>query len=127
MGHRFTKHYTREEASALLPKIRQWLEDLSKLGTKVRHLDGEFKPVLRSGVDLGGDRVSSWVRAMIRFQEILGEFERGEIQLKDIERGLIDFQAFVGGKEVFLCWEKSEKDVEFWHDLDTGFAGRECL
>jgi hypothetical protein len=64
---------------------------------------------------------------MIGFQEILGEFERGEIQLKDIERGLIDFPAFVGGKEVFLCWEKSEADVEFWHDLDTGYAGRECL
>jgi hypothetical protein len=29
MSHRFTKHYTREEATALLPKIRQWLEDLS--------------------------------------------------------------------------------------------------
>jgi hypothetical protein len=28
---------------------------------------------------------------------------------------------------VFLCWEQDEDDIEFWHDLDTGYAGRERL
>ena len=35
--------------------------------------------------------------------------------------------SIVGGKEVFLCWEKDEEDIEFWHDLDAGYAGRERL
>jgi hypothetical protein len=39
----------------------------------------------------------------------------------------VDFPAIIGGKEVFLCWEKSEDDVEYWHDLDSGFGGREPL
>jgi hypothetical protein len=47
--------------------------------------------------------------------------------LKDLERGLIDFPAIIGGKEVFLCWEQDEEDIEFWHDLDAGYAGRERL
>ena len=51
------------------------------------------------------------------------EFQRREIQVKDIDRGLIDFPALLGGKEVFLCWEQDEEDIEFWHDLDAGYAG----
>ena len=31
MKHHFEKHYTREEANALLPQIRQWLERLNRL------------------------------------------------------------------------------------------------
>ena len=50
-----------------------------------------------------------------------------ESQIKDLERGLIDFPAIVAGREVFLCWEQDEDDIEYWHDLDTGYAGREKL
>jgi len=60
-------------------------------------------------------------------QELLSEFQRREIFIKDIERGLVDFPAIVGDKEVFLCWEQDEDSVEFWHDLETGFGGRERL
>ena len=55
------------------------------------------------------------------------EFQSREIQIKDLERGLIDFPAIRGGREIFLCWEKDEEDIEYWHELDTGFAGREKL
>jgi hypothetical protein len=40
---------------------------------------------------------------------------------------LIDFPALIGDKEVFLCWEKDEDDIEYWHDIDSGYAGREPL
>ena len=40
---------------------------------------------------------------------------------------LIDFPAIIGGREVFLCWEQDEDDIEFWHDIDAGYAGRERL
>jgi hypothetical protein len=60
-------------------------------------------------------------------QEVLAEFQRRRIIIKDLERGLIDFPAIMGGKEVFLCWEQDEEEIEFWHDLDIGFSGRERL
>ena len=66
-------------------------------------------------------------RAKVDMQEVLGEFQRRQIQIKDVERGLIDFPAVIAGKEVFLCWEQDEEDIEFWHDLDSGYAGREPL
>jgi hypothetical protein len=49
------------------------------------------------------------------------------ITLRDIERGLIDFPALAGGRQVWLCWELGEEDVEFWHELDTGFGSRRPL
>ena len=67
------------------------------------------------------------VRLLADLDGVLREFQRREIQIKDIERGLVDFPAIIGGKEVFLCWEQDEEDIEFWHELDAGYAGRERL
>jgi len=60
-------------------------------------------------------------------QQILTEFQRREIFIKDLSRGLVDFPAMIGGEEVFLCWESDEDDIEFWHDLESGYGGREKL
>jgi hypothetical protein len=76
---------------------------------------------------VGGGSVNAWVRILADLESVLVEFQRREIQVKDLDRGLLDFPAIVGGKEVFLCWEQDEEDVEFWHDLDAGYAGRERL
>jgi hypothetical protein len=77
--------------------------------------------------DLGGELVNNWVRTMAEVKQVLLEFYHREIQIKDLERGLIDFPALMDGKEVFLCWEQADKDIEYWHDLDAGYAGREPL
>ncbi len=127
MEHRFAKHYTREEAQALLPQLRQWLKRLNALRRDVERSDKRLTSLMHPGNDLGGDLVNQWIRALAEMQEVLGEFQRREIQIKDLERGLVDFPAIIGGKEVFLCWEQDEDTVEFWHDLDTGYSGRERL
>lgn len=127
MGHRFDKHYTREEAQALLPQLREWLKRLNELRHEVERSDKRLSSLMHPGHDLGGDLVNKWIRTLAEMQELLGEFQRRDIQIKDLERGLVDFPAIIGGKEVFLCWEQDEDSVEFWHDLDTGYSGRERL
>ena len=49
------------------------------------------------------------------------------ITLRDIERGLIDFPAVAGGRQVWLCWQLGESGIAFWHDLETGFGSRRPL
>jgi hypothetical protein len=127
MEYRFKKHYSRDEARALLPRVKEWLEQLVKLRSEMEKLDERFNGPLCSGQDLGGESVNAWVRTLLKIKELLLEFYRREIQIKDLERGLIDFPAIIGAKEVFLCWEQGEEDIEFWHELDTGYAGRERL
>jgi hypothetical protein len=123
----FKIHYTREEARALLPQITVWLDQLAFAKRELDSLDKKLEKALGLGDDLGGTMVNKSIRTLAQMHEILKRFNAREIQIKDLERGLIDFPAFVGGKEVFLCWEKGEEDIEFWHDLDTGFSGREKL
>ena len=127
MKHQFTRHYTRDEARALLPQIRQWLEHMEQVRKRLEACDQRVESLMSPGRDIGGETVNRWIRLLAEMREVLMEFHRREIQVKDIERGLIDFPAFIGGREVFLCWEKDEDDIEFWHDLDTGYAGRERL
>jgi hypothetical protein len=51
-----------------------------------------------------------------------------EVVLRDLERGLVDFPALRDGREVYLCWVEREEDtIDFWHDVDAGYAGREPL
>ena len=50
------------------------------------------------------------------------------IEIKGLEQGIIDFPALrENGEEVFLCWKLDEDSIEFWHPLDSGFAGREKI
>jgi hypothetical protein len=127
MEYRFQKHYTLDEARALLPQVRAWLKGLNDLRHELERCDKRLAPLMNPGHDVGGDLVNNWIRTLARMQELLTEFQRREIQIKDLERGLLDFPAVIGGREVFLCWEQDEEDIEFWHDLDSGFAGRERL
>jgi hypothetical protein len=127
MAWQFQKHYTRDEARYLLPQIRQWLTHSAELQAEVRKIEERLSGLMVPGCDLGGELVNSWVRKLVAFEEVLLEFRRREIQLKDLQRGLVDFPAILDGREVFLCWEQDEEDIEFWHELDTGYAGRERL
>jgi hypothetical protein len=127
MAYQFRKHYTRDEARALLPQIRLWLKRLAQLHIELEKAESRLASLRSHGNDLGGSTVNGWVRTIADMEEVLVEFQRRQIQLKDVDRGLIDFPAIIGGKEVFLCWEQDEEDVEFWHELDAGYAGRERL
>ena len=124
---RFRQHYTLEQARSLLPQVRHWLARLLELHHDLKKSDQRLEALRSSGQDLGGRAVNAWVRTIMEIAQVLFEFHNREIQVKDLERGLVDFPAFLGGKEVFLCWEQGEEDIEFWHELDAGYAGRERL
>ncbi|MFO1487466.1 MAG: DUF2203 domain-containing protein [Verrucomicrobiota bacterium] len=127
MAHQFEHHYTLAEARALLPQLRLWLEQLADLYRSHQQEDREIARLSAEGRDAGGDVVERWIRTLAFLCSVMAEFQTREIQIKDLERGLIDFPALMDGREVFLCWEKNEDDIEHWHDLDAGFAGREKL
>jgi len=127
MTRRFSKHYTRSEAQALLPQVRLWLKRLVQCRKDLQKHEKRLSARQSLGRDLGGELVNLWVRTLVDIRDTLYEFYQREIQVKDLDRGLIDFPAILNGKEVFLCWEQAEGQIEFWHDLDAGYAGREPL
>ena len=60
---------------------------------------------------------------------LVAELEEAGVQVKDLDRGLVDFPARhpESGDLVLLCWHLGEDQVSFWHGLDEGFAGRKPL
>jgi hypothetical protein len=127
VSHQFQKHYTRDEATALLPQVRDWLATLQRLQRSLDKSERRIESLGADGGGAGGTLVNDWTRTLADINEIFRAFQQREIQIKDLDRGLVDFPAIIGGKEVFLCWEDGEEDIEFWHDLDAGYAGREKL
>jgi hypothetical protein len=124
---KFKNHYTPNEAQALLPDIRRWLARLVSFRDELAKQEQRLEALMAQGSDVGGQTVNGWIRTMADFRSLLMEFHIREIQIKDLDRGLIDFPSILGGKEVFLCWEHGETHVEFWHELETGYAGRQAL
>ena len=127
MGYRYHKHYSRDEARALLPEIRLWLKRIASLRETLEKYEQRVAALMSGGNDVGGEAVNSWIRTLAELREVFCEFQKRDIQIKDLDRGLIDFPAVIAGREVFLCCEQDEEDIEFWHDLDSGYAGRERL
>ena len=123
--HRFSKHYTLDEARALLPKIRRWLADLEACQKILSNVEKRIGYRTVKHEDVGGPNVNELVRTLADCKDILQKFAGREIQIDNLRRGLIDFPSLREGREIFLCWEKDEDDIEFWHDLDSGYAGRE--
>lgn len=127
MPLRFKVHYTPTEARALLPDVRGWLDCIENLSENLREIDEEIDKLQTGGLDLGGEWVEARVAVFAEMSLTLREFSSRQIQIKDLERGLIDFPALLDGREVLLCWEKSEDDIVWWHDLESGYADRQPL
>ena len=126
-SYQFSVHYTREEAKKLLPRIEGWLQNLLHLDERLKKAAARVEQLMSLGQDRGGAAVEDYLALQADCLEILGEFERRQIMVKDLNRGLIDFPAIIGGREVFLCWEQGEEDIEFWRNIDGSYAGRERL
>jgi hypothetical protein len=121
------RHFTREEASALLPRLKEMLRELRS--SKDQLTDTEAHEALSEAApgNGGGEEGKQVGVAFLEVRRLLGAIEESGIVLRDIDRGLVDFPAVIDGREVYLCWELGEEDVAYWHDLDSGYRGREPL
>jgi hypothetical protein len=121
------RHYTLEEANAALPGVGDLLVRLRE--ARERLSDSEAREALaEAGPSNGGGAPGKVVsEAFLALRDGLVELREREVVLRDLDRGLVDFPALRDGDEIYLCWEEGEDEIGFWHDLETGFAGRQPL
>ena len=124
------KLFTVEEANALLPTVRRIVASVVRAHAEVLKFQ-EAAQRAAEGAELGGGFMpggSRYVLALVRLVERAGELEALGVQLKDFARGLIDFPSMRDGRVVLLCWELGEGDqIEWWHETEAGYAGRQPL
>jgi hypothetical protein len=123
---RVTQFYDIDEANARLPEVRELLALLRDQREDLIHLRDRSKAL---EVDEEEQR-----RIHLRMQGIVDQMQAAVIRidgwsitLRDIQSGLIDFPALVNGRQVCLCWRLGEGEIEWWHELADGFAGRRHL
>jgi hypothetical protein len=121
------RHYSLEEASALLPRVAELLAKMRQARDRLG--DAEAREALdAAGQTNGGGRPGKVVsEGFLELRESMLELRELEIVLRDLDRGLVDFPSLRDGREVYLCWEEGEPEIGFWHEPDAGFGGRRPL
>jgi hypothetical protein len=129
------KLFTVSEANAMLPLVRAVVRDVTELARAWRERQerlNRLQPGKRGSLSDAHQEELLQVQAEYeRDQERMREYERElqqlGVELKDYFTGLIDFPAWMDGREVYLCWRLDEPTVAYWHELQAGVAGRQKL
>lgn len=124
--------FTVEQANKTLPLVRKIVADVVQQHRKWRETILELDLVASSSrPDEPRERAEELERqALSLARELDGyqrELEQLGIQLKDRRLGLVDFPSDMNGRTVLLCWRLGEPEVQFWHEVDAGYAGRQPL
>jgi hypothetical protein len=121
------RHYSREEATAALETVKPLLQRLRD--AKDLLTDAEAHELLSEAAPSngGGEAGRQVSESFLEVRKLLLALEEAGIVMRDIDRGLIDFPAFLEQREVYLCWALGEDEVTHWHELDEGYGGRQEL
>jgi hypothetical protein len=124
------KLFTIEEANSLLPSVRPIVRSIQRSHRQVISYKTPAKHASEGAESGGGGMVQGpkYARLLVDLSLGAGELESLGVQLKDYSQGLIDFPSMRDGRVVLLCWKADEGDqLEWWHDLEAGFGGRQPL
>jgi hypothetical protein len=128
------KLFTREEAEQALPNIAPLLWELRRVKADNDDARRELAE-LRSRSQGNGHALDIEIghcsRRIAETDEVIdsmiGRIQQMGVEVKDIDMGLVDFPSTLDGREVYLCWKLGEEHVEWWHDIDSGYAARQPL
>jgi hypothetical protein len=129
------RYFTPEDANAALDEVRPLAEKLvahrrrleraaqerAEIAARVAGNGGGLDVARVAGLDTRIERARAGIARCVNGIHALGAI------VKDLDQGLVDFPAQHDGEEVLLCWRVGEPDVDYWHGLDEGFAGRKRL
>jgi hypothetical protein len=131
MPRRFTPSEANEELAEIRPLVeeivahrREYLRIQSERQALAQRIAGNGGGIEASAL---GDLEEAERRERVEIaRRVNAVHERGAI-VKDLDTGLVDFPARLEGQEVLLCWRLGEEQIEHWHGLEEGFAGRKRL
>ncbi|MDQ3693394.1 MAG: DUF2203 domain-containing protein [Chloroflexota bacterium] len=131
-SHQFRRLFTLDEANGLIRQLSPLLVTLRadrEAALRVQRSLEALTPSMRGNGS--GPRAAELERELRRLALKIAAGVRQVtnlgVEIKDLDRGVIDFPARRDGRIVYLCWHLGEDRIAFWHDLDSGYAGRQPL
>ena len=128
-------HFTVAEAESAIPWMRRAVESMRDASAHAQEAQSQLSALMDSIQSNGREsHGEEWEAQQAAIEEsaktvraALDEFSDRGIILRDVQRGLVDFPAMREDREVYLCWLYGETSIEYWHEVDTGFDGRQPL
>jgi hypothetical protein len=129
------KYFTVEEANRALPLVRAIVGDIVRQFQVVNDLSMRLNALSASGRKRPTDDVYAEELAaseaqleaeQARLDEYVVELRGLGIEFKGPD-GLCDFPSLHEGREIYLCWRLGEPSVSHWHEIHTGFMGRQPI
>ena len=120
--------FTLGGAKSLLPRLRSLLTEIGEKWGRIRELNPDVQKA-RDKASFDGYSKSGveYIESVSHLMVLIHQVKDMGVLLKDADRGLCDFPYVRQGRVVYLCWQLGEEDIRYWHDIETGFAGREPL
>jgi hypothetical protein len=120
--------FTLAEAQSLLPRLRSLLTEIGNEWSRIRKLEPDVQKA-RDNAPFDGYSKSGveYVESISHLMFLIHQVQEMGVLLKDADKGLCDFPYVRQGRVVYLCWQLGEDSIQYWHDIETGFASREPL
>lgn len=130
-----SKQFTIASANRTLPLVRAIVSDIVELykdvadrERRLRELRPRKRVLSRIPIPKSLSRFALISNVMWeKLQGFVNELHEIGVVFKDPVQGLVDFPARLNGDDVYLCWKLGESEVQFWHSLESGYAGRQPL
>ncbi|MGA2712965.1 MAG: DUF2203 domain-containing protein [Bryobacteraceae bacterium] len=130
------RYFTIEEARAALPVVGRSIREA--VHAKTRYLEAEKviqdlaqRILMMGGINVDTAAAEAWKSQRdSNAQTLKNCMERVEnlgVLVKDLDVGLVDFPTLFRDEEVYLCWRMDEDDIDHWHGVSEGFAGRKPI
>lgn len=120
--------FTLAEATALIPQLESCLTKVKDGRTVLLHTKDEITKACAKAEFGGGSVVGPrYITALEDLHENLRNIQELGVIVKDLEMGLCDFPHLLEGRIVYLCWKLGEDKIEWWHEITTGFSGRQAI
>ena len=125
------KYFTADEANRTLPLVRRIVSDITSLYPDWRELVYRYElAAAQAKPEWGESPEQLELRSQIediarRITALLAELESVGCVFKGFQEGLVDFYGKLDGRDVFWCWKQGEEHIAHWHEIESGFAGRQ--
>lgn len=121
-----SRYFTVEEANAVLPKVEPLMGKLLEHRAKIVRDREEIEDMLDDlHSNVGGQVASEMAQRFMAIERLIKKIQSHGCIVKDMNTGLLDFLAEIDGREVYLCWRYGEPRVAHYHELHTGYNGRQ--
>jgi hypothetical protein len=126
------RYYDLAAANARLAELRPLLEQLRDDRDEVAAAQRDLETFRDSNGNADHvdelERREQVIRGIVRRMEaVVRQIDAWDVRLRDIPSGLVDLPALASGRPIWLCWRLGESDIDWWHEVDSGIAGRRRL